>query len=164
VTADAAFDRIVRTYGEALARVAWGYVHDVADHQDLMQDILVAIWRALPRLRNAASERTFVFRVAHNRGCTFVAQRRPHDPLFDDAPIVDSRAGVEEALDAASQRDRLYAAVRTLPASQRQAVMLCLEGLTIGEIAESQGTTENNVSVRLNRARQRLRELLRGAE
>ena len=38
-----AFDRIVRTYGEALSRVAWGYVDGAADHDDLLQDILVAI-------------------------------------------------------------------------------------------------------------------------
>ena len=129
---DARFEHIVRTHGESLARVAWGYVQNAADHDDLMQDILVAIWQALPRFRAESSERTFVFRVAHNRGCTFAARRR----------------------------ERLLAAVRTLPEAQRQAVLLRLEGFELSEIAALQGASENNVSVRLTRARERLRELL----
>jgi RNA polymerase sigma-70 factor (ECF subfamily) len=55
------------------------------------------------------------------------------------------------------------AAVRQLPPSQRQVVMLYLEGLVNLEIAEVLGVTANNVGVRLARARQLLRELL-GAE
>ena len=154
------FDQIVRTYGESLARVAWGYVDSAADHDDLMQDILVAIWQALPRFRAESSTRTFVFRIAHNRGCTFVARRRDHLPLAREAPIVDPRPGPDESFDEGRRRERLVAAIRTLPESQRQAVMLRLEGLELSEIAALQGTSENTVSVRLTRARDRLRDLL----
>src|SRR5689334_9055368 len=113
---DDVFDRILRAYGEALARVAWGYVDSAADHDDLMQDILVAIWRALPRFRGASSERTFVFRIAHNRGCSFVGrQRRDHAPLSADAPIADPRPGPEETFDQGRRWAQLAQAVRTLP-------------------------------------------------
>jgi RNA polymerase sigma-70 factor (ECF subfamily) len=47
-----------------------------------------------------------------------------------------------------------------LPPAQRDTVMLRLEGCAVPEIAEVLNVTENNVSVRLNRARDRLRELL----
>jgi RNA polymerase sigma factor (sigma-70 family) len=47
-----------------------------------------------------------------------------------------------------------------LPESQRNAVLLRLEGFSIGEIAALQGTSEANVSVRLTRGRDKLRELL----
>src|SRR6476646_10719498 len=161
---DVAFDRIVRTYGEVLSRVVWGYVDGAADHDDLTQDILVAIWQALPRFRGDASERTFVFRIAHNRGCTFVTRRRHHEPLNDNAPIADPRPGPDEALDDAHRREWLARAVRTLPEAQRQAVLLRLEGFSLGEIAALQATSEANVSVRLTRGRDRLRELLGGSE
>jgi RNA polymerase sigma-70 factor (ECF subfamily) len=58
----------------------------------------------------------------------------------------------------------LVAAVRELPETLRQTVMLRLEGLSPGEIAALQGDTENNVAVRLTRARARLRELLGGED
>lgn len=160
MTVDREFDRVARTFGEALSRVAWGYVGSVADHDDLMQDILVAIWRALPRFRGESSERTFVFRIAHNRASTFVTRRREHEPLADAASFPDPRPGPDELLDRAQRRARLVAAVRTLPEAQRQVVLLRLEGFSVGEIAALQGASENNVSVRLTRARDRLSELL----
>ena len=159
---DVPFDRIVRTYGEALSRVAWGYVDGAADHDDLMQDILVAIWQALPRFRGDSSERTFVFRIAHNRGCSFITRRRHDEPLNASTPIADPRPGADEMLDDAGRRERLTRAVRTLPEAQRQAVLLRLEGFSLGEIAALQATSEANVSVRLTRGRDRLRELLGG--
>lgn len=161
---DAAFDRIVRTHGEALSRFAWGYVESAADHDDLMQDVLIAIWQALPRFRGASSERTFVFRIAHNRGCSFVGGRREHDPLPTDAPIADPHPSPDEALDEARRREQLARAVRRLPDTQRQAVLLRLEGFSLSEIAALQATSEANVSVRLTRGRDRLRELLGGID
>lgn len=150
----------MKAYGEALVRLAWVYVDNAADHDDLLQDILVALWRALPRFRAEASERTFVLRVAHNRGITFASRRRIHDSLEDHAGIADSRPGPDEELDRASRQARLIAAVRTLPPVLREAVMLRLEGCSVPEIAAVLNVTENNVSVRLSRARGRLRELL----
>jgi RNA polymerase sigma factor (sigma-70 family) len=155
-----AFEHIVHAYGDALARLAWGYTDNVPDRDDLLQDILVAIWRALPRFRGESSERTFVLRVAHNRGVTFVSRRRVHEPLDAHLGIPDPRPGPAEQVDRAAQHARLIAAVRTLPPALRETVMLRLEGCSIPEIAAVLNVTDNNVSVRLNRARDRLRALL----
>jgi RNA polymerase sigma-70 factor (ECF subfamily) len=160
------FDAIVRAHGDALSRLAWGYTDTAADHDDLLQDILVAIWRALPSFRGESSARTFVFRIARNRGVTFVARRRTHEALDRDAAIAaiaDPTPGPDEALDRAGELARIAAAVRTLPPTQREAVLLRLEGCSIQEIAAVQNVSENNVSVRLARARERLRELLGGS-
>ena len=159
VTNDQRFEMIVREHGAALSRLAWGYASTRADHEDLLQDILVAIWEALPLFRGEASERTFVFRVAHNRAFTSATRRRAAEPLLEDAladpaPLPDAQA------DARQRHELLMRAIRTLPGLQREAVMLRLEGWSAQEIAELQGTNENNVNVRLARARARLRELL----
>jgi len=160
VTDQVSFERVVREYGPAIDRLAWGYVDDAADHDDLVQDVLVALWRALPAFRGEASERTFVFRVAHNRAFTFALRRRRQAPLAADERTPDPRPGPEAQLDAAQRRDRLLAAIRRLGDAHRQAVMLHLEGFAVPEIAQLQGTSENNVAVRLTRARQRLRALM----
>jgi DNA-directed RNA polymerase specialized sigma24 family protein len=44
----ARFDRVVREFGSRLSRLAASYVDEPADRDDLFQDILVAVWRALP--------------------------------------------------------------------------------------------------------------------
>ena len=154
-------ERIVGAHADALSRMAWGYVTNAADHDDLLQEMLIAVWRALPRFRGDASERTYIYRIAHNRGTTFANRRAAHEPLAEHDAIADSRPGPDEQLDAAGQRARLVAAVRQLPPVQRQVVMLRLEGFSIAEIAAMQDVTENNVSVRLARSRERLRQLLR---
>lgn len=153
--------QVLREHGDLLGRVAWGYVDNAHDHQDLMQEILMAVWRALPRFRGESSERTFLLRVAHNRGITFSLRRRRFaevpaqtEQLLDPAPLAEARL-IEE-----QRRERLFAAVRRLPVAQREAVMLYLEGLSHREIARLQGTSEGNVGVRLTRARQALRALL----
>jgi len=157
-------DEVIRAHGDALERVAWGYVDNAPDRDDLMQEILLALWRALPRFRGESSLRTFMLRVAHNRAITFVTRRRRFEGLPDDGRLPDPAPLAEERLIEEQHRDQLFRAIRRLPEAQRQAVMLQLEGLSQREIAELQETSEDNVGVRLTRARKALRALLAGEE
>lgn len=158
--ADVLLERIIREHGTLLDRVAWGYADNSHDLQDLMQEILMALWRALPAFRGEASERTFVLRIAHNRGISFSMARRRFSPLSAAEQVSDPAPLAEERVIAEQRRDRLFEAIRRLPELQRQAVMLHLEGLPQREVAEIQGTTETNVGVRLTRARKALRAML----
>lgn len=99
-----------------------------------------------------------MFRIAHNRGLTFRGRRRDGAPL--DEAIRDRSPGPDTLLTAALRRERLLAAVRRLPESQRQVVTMSLEGMAAAEIAEVLGVTPNSVAIRLTRARQALRTLL----
>lgn len=156
--ADGAFQRVFEEHAPAISRMVWGYVDNAADHDDLFQEILLAIWRALPGFRGESSVWTFVFRVARNRALSFVGKRHPEDPLPHDA--TDPRPGPDAEYEALATRERLCTAIRRLPEPQRLAVLLHFEGASAREIAVVQGTTENNVAVRLTRARQALRALL----
>lgn len=157
---DAALERVIREHGKLLDRVAWGYSDNAHDLEDLMQEILVALWRALPRFHGDSSERTFVLRIAHNRGISFSMARRRFVPLPDVEQLFDPAPLAEERVISEQRRDRLFQAIRRLPELRRQAVMLHLEGLSQREIAQVQGTSETNVGVRLTRARKALRILM----
>lgn len=152
------FDRVFETHAPAISRLAWGYVDNQADHDDLLQEILLAIWQALPRFRGESSMWTFVFRVARNRALSFVGRRRYEESL--SPATVDPRPGPDAEYEARVTQHRLRAAIRQLPETQRHAVLLHLEGASAREIAEVQGTTENNAAVRLTRARHALRAIL----
>src|ERR1700758_21180 len=86
---DAALDRVVRDHGAVLERVVWGYVDNASDRDDLMQEILLALWRALPRFRGEASLRTFLLQGAHNRAITFASRRRRFDNLPEESLLPD---------------------------------------------------------------------------
>lgn len=162
---DQLFQQLVSDHGAGVARVAGSYARNGAERDDLLQDIWLAVWRALPSFRGDASLKTFVFRIAHNRSVTSLARRRPDGAAAEEMEqLVDSSPGPAQRL--ASQRDseRLLAAVQRLPLGLRQTLTLRLEGLSYAEISEVLGISESNVAVRLNRARQRLSDRLGGRD
>jgi RNA polymerase sigma factor (sigma-70 family) len=163
-TPEERFSRILREYGPALSRLAFGYERVAGVREELMQEIALAIWQALPHFRGECSERTFVYRIGHNRGLTHACRRRPeHEPL-DDVPQglepVDRKLRPDDEIARIQERGRLKSAIQGLPLAYRQVVMLMLEELSHAEIAEVLGLTESNVAVRMNRARKALKDAL----
>lgn len=159
---DARYLRLVANHDRAIRRLAASYEREPARQQDLVQDIWLALWQALPGSRGACSDRTFVFRIAHNRGVTHIRHwsRRRMEVLDESAPLADPSLDPEHAATNRQRRERLQAAVRHLPLGLRQVTVLMLEGLSHREMAEVIGISENNVAVRLTRARAALaREL-----
>lgn len=156
----------MREYGPIWARLAAGYEKANAAREELVQEIALAVWQALPHFRGECSERTFIYRIAHNRGLTHAYRRQAANYSLDELPQslepVDPRPLPEEQVARTSQRDQLRSAIQRLPLVYRQAVMLMLEDLSHAEIAEVLGLSEGNVSVRLNRARKALKAMLGG--
>ena len=157
---DQRLDRLLVAHGSALHRLAGSYVGATPDRDDLVQDIVVAIWRALPRFRGECSERTFLFRIAHNRAIAYVTRRQLPVDAVEEVDVEDGRPNPEETLSAEQQGRRLLDAVQALPLNHRQVVTLTLEGLSYSEIADILGISETNVGARLTRARQMLRARL----
>lgn len=155
--------RLLTEHAGALARVAAGYCRRRADQEDLLQDLAVALLRAWPTFRHACSERTFVLRIAHNRGIEASLRRRAEAVRTDADAGDDHAAGgpdAEAALGAEQQRAALFEAIHALPLATRTVVLLALEDATQAEIAEVLGVSENAVAIRLTRARAALRGAL----
>jgi RNA polymerase sigma-70 factor (ECF subfamily) len=124
----------------------------------------LAIWGALPGFRGECSERTFFFRIAHNRALAHVARRRLPVAESETLPEVeDATPDPEKTLSGEQQGQLLMAAIRRLPVAHAQVVTLMLEGMTYQEIADVLGISETNVGARLTRGREMLRRLLRNA-
>jgi RNA polymerase sigma factor (sigma-70 family) len=162
------FERILDEHGAAISRLAYSYESVAGIRDELMQEIALAVWQALPHFRGECSERTFVFRIAHNRGLTHVGRRRPPPQSLDDLEEadepVDPRPHPDEQLAQMNQRERLASAVQSLPVAHKQMIVLMLEGLSHAEIGEVLGITENNVAVRLTRARKALKVAMGGTQ
>jgi RNA polymerase sigma-70 factor (ECF subfamily) len=158
MTTQQLFDQIAREHHAMIKRIASSHEAQAPLLEDLMQDIYFAIWRALPSFRGDCSLRTFVARIATNRGVTHVA-RAVKSPasieLYDDIPAPGDNP--ERQAIALDRGARLASAVRSLPLAYRQAAMLALEGLTPQEMAEVLGITTNAVAVRMSRAKALLR-------
>ena len=176
------FLRLMAEYRGALARLASAYLTEPADRDDLVQEIATAIWQAIPRFRGDASERTWLYRIAHNTAITTSARVRrrflTEAALDVDGPSraagVDDRvrrrfrteavlddgfstaAGVDDRLVHEQHRALLLARIRALPEGDRQVIVMHLEGLSHGEIGEVTGATPGAIATRLSRIRERL--------
>src|SRR5580704_17601760 len=129
------FDRLLAENGAAISRLAASFTNTAADRDDLVQEIALAIWRGLPHFRGECSERTFIFRIAHNRAVTHVTRRRPQ-ATAEAIDVPDPALNPEADLAREQQGESLRRAVRALPLLYRQVVTLTLEGMDYGEIAE----------------------------
>lgn len=156
------FEHVLAEFGPALARLARIYEHEPSRAEDLLQDICLAVWKALPRHREEASLRTFVFRIAHNRGLThgWRESKRSTLPLQAAIEASDPRPSAEDRADQRQRREVLLRALRELPLSLRQPVSLKLEGLSAPEIGEILEVSPGAVRVRLHRAQKQLAERL----
>lgn len=138
-----------------LHHVANGFAEG-ADRHDLMQELMLAVWRAIPGYRADAQASTFIYRVAHNTALTWRRTQKNYRERIDRlgaqadiGPMADSRRE-HEAL------EHIYAAIRRLPPLDRSLILLHLDGLDYAGIAAIHGLTESNVGARLTRLRQKL--------
>ncbi len=154
------FRTIVDEHRGLVARIASSYEarSDLVD--ELVQDVFLALWRAIESFRGDASVRTFVARIAHNVCASHVrkAVRRKTVPLEDDhldhVPSAETEAG------ELSRRLRLLKAIRSLPLPDRQLITLHLEGFSNREIADTLELSEGNAAVRLTRLRAKLTNMM----
>jgi RNA polymerase sigma-70 factor (ECF subfamily) len=141
------FSDALRDFGPALWRLSRGYEHDPEKRRDLHQEMLVAVWRALPSFEGRSALKTFVLRVAHNTACAHVARnkRTSVEHLVSLEQVDESSP--ETRLDV----ERLAELVRSLAPLDRQLILLHLEGLEPSEIADVTGLTKTNVTTKVHR-------------
>lgn len=134
-----------------------------ADQHDLLQEMILALWKARPRFRAESAAGTFIHRVAHNAALTWrrgEARRRLRGVAIE-AELLKREAGSDPQ---AALLERLYAAIRQLPPIDRSLILMSLDGLPYGEIARLHGLSETNVGARLTRIRQRVASLVEEAD
>jgi len=160
----ALFQALLDDHGAALRRLCGGYERNEASRHDLEQEILLNLWRALPRYRGDAALRTWMYRIAHN-----VASRHIHKEVRAPIPSGnDQRAklqpasglGPDEAVVQADARARLHDCIHQLRPVDRQIMLLFLEDLPQKEIGEITGLSQANVSTRVHRIKGELTRML----
>jgi len=145
-----------------LSRIVSSYEADPALQQELMQDVSLALWQALPKFKGTGSLKGFIAKVAQNRCITHVgkAVRQPRQTVLDEN-LVAGGEGLEDSIYRGQQRSHLLQAVRALPLPLRQVTTLALEGFSHKEIGEALNISENNAMVRFSRAKAALKKSLK---
>lgn len=157
------FERWLADHAAVLHHVANGFA-DGADRHDLMQELLLALWKAAPAYRQDAKVSTFIYRVAHNAALTWKRTQRNYRSRIEQFETLSQVMTPDEGTLAAREREtleHLYAHIRQLPPVDRSLILLHLDGVSYAEMAQIHGLSESNVGVRLNRLKQRLSDSMK---
>ena len=164
----ARFLGIIEQYQPALWRLVNSYEADPGLREDLFQEIALGVWQSLPRFRGDSSERTWLYRIAHNIAISTLESRRRRDtrelPMPDSVERVGRWSDPDRVLVVEERREAMLAAIQELAPVDKQIIVLHLEGLSYQEIEEVSGFSESAIASRLSRIRDRLTDVIRKQE
>ena len=154
---DERYARVSAGFAGALERLARSYEADPELRLDLLQDIHFALWRSFALFDEQCSERTWIYRVAHNVATSHMLKRRRLRPerlaTLEDLAELPDLAGATPESEAGERQaiGRLMALVHALAPADRQVVLLYLEGLDAAAIGEVCGLTPGAVAMKIHR-------------
>lgn len=152
--AETEVSRILDTYGTGLLRFAYSYIHNLADAQEILQDVLLRYLQKKPDFSSEEACRAWLFQVTAN-----LSKNRLRFNRLRQTASLDLLA--ERALVQSPDLSFIWHAVQSLPEKYRSVIHLYyMEGYTTVQIASILQQKETTVRSRLARARARLKELL----
>ena len=136
------------------------------DQDDLFQEILLQLWRSIPGFNSKCNESTWIYRVGLNTALIWrrekTRKREKQHILLD----LTQQSYIEQNCGDSSQNsqvlDQLYDAIRLLSKTDSSILLMHLDGLSYDEMSDVFGISKSNVGVRLNRAKKKLAQLLKG--
>jgi RNA polymerase sigma factor (sigma-70 family) len=155
------FTKLLTEHEAALRKVVLTYGVTHADREDLSQEILAQLWASFGTYDRSRPFSTWMYRVALNVAISHVratTRRRRVITEVDTSPLdtPDPRQTPNSDEEPTTLLQRLIAALDEL---DRALLLLHLEQRSYQEIADVLGLSASNVGTRLNRIRNRLREL-----
>ena len=127
--------------------------------EDLFQETVLNLWKSFPNFRGDSKVTTWIYRIALNTCINFNSQRSTHDRLLT-VPLTTEEVG---NLAADDDRDSLFQelheSIDRLNEKERQLILLWLEDMSYQTMADILGTTTNNIGVKLNHIRHKLRKM-----
>ena len=149
------FNRLVVQHRGLLFSVCHRYGRRGLDEDDLLQEVLVALWQRRDKLFSITigpRQTAWMWRVARSTCVDLLRRTPPSYPPPDNYDPEDNTAP--------PAHNELHELIALLPEPDRSIVRLHLEGYGYSEIAKQTGLTKSNVGVRLSRAKERLRKEL----
>lgn len=148
-------EEMLDTYGNSILRLAYSYLHNQSDAEEVLQDTLLQFLRTAPELESEAHRKAWLLTVAANLSKNRIRYNRVRDT---------DELNEELASEARDDLTFVWEAVKALPVRYREVIHLFYhEGYQTAEIASILRENEATVRSRLNRGRAKLREVLKEA-
>jgi|SRR5580700_660031 RNA polymerase sigma-70 factor (ECF subfamily) len=156
-----AFAGLVDRHRGILLKVAGAYCRDATDREDLIQEIVVQLWRAVRRFDGRSTFSTWMYRIAVNVAIAFCRSddRKRRNVVPAEASLLEGIAAPEPP----PEDDRLVCLrelIDRLEPLDRALMLFYLDDYSYGEIASMLGISETNVGTKIGRIKERFKRTL----
>ena len=155
------FINLINEHQGLIHKVCIMYESDRDARDDLFQEIVLQLWKSFATFRGEAKITTWMYRIALN---TAISRYRKQSRNVQTEDLHEVHLNISEQLSGSEVREehaeKLQRAIRKLTEIERAMIMMALEEVPYEEIAETIGITQNNVRVRMNRIREKLKKLM----
>ena len=151
------FEEIVKKNRGTIYTVCYMFSNDQDEVADMFQEVLINLWKSLPSFEGRCDVRSWIYRVSLNVCISLDHKKRRHKivPLTMDINPYEEM----ESNQNSRQMDMLRRRIAKLGQFDRAIILLWLENMSYEEIAAIMGITVKNVSVRLYRIKEELKNM-----
>ena len=150
----------IESHKGILYKVSKMYMDNHNDQQDLFQEIVCQLWKSYDSFRDESQFSTWMYRVAVNTAIVFLKkEKRKVDKYEIASENIKEDEGDSHIKE--SQLEHFYKAVQKLEKIDKAIIFYQLEGFSHKEIGDSLGISEGNARVKLNRAKEKLKEIIK---
>ena len=152
---DSLAERLLDTYGNSILRLAYSYLHNYSDAEDILQETLIRYLQNIPQITDTVHEKAWLLKVAVNLSKNQIGYNRLRntDELNDEL-IAEEREDLSF----------VWEAVKSLPEKYRETIHLYYyEGYSTGQMAVLLERKESSVRSDLKRGREKLKMILKEA-
>ena len=150
------FAKIVRENKTTIYTVCYMFSDDREEVEDLFQEVLIALWQGLDSFRGESALRSWIYRISLN---TCISADRKKRRRADSVRLDMNINLFADTDDDSRQAQMLRQRIGRLGVFDRAIILLWLENLSYEEIGAIVGITAKNVSVRLVRIREQLKNM-----
>lgn len=152
-------DKIEKHKG-IIFKISKMYMSERDDRDDLFQEITCQIWKAYPQFRGESEFSTWLYRIALNTAIIFLKSDKKRSFISNEN--FTSYKIIQDEYDYTKEEKlaQMYDAIRQLNPIDKAFIFYYLEDFSGKEIAEQMGISEGNVRVRMNRAKNKLKDIL----
>ena len=152
---EAEFARIIRENKGTIYTVCYMFSKDKEEVDDLFQEALIKLWQGVASFQGKSDLKTWIYKVTLN-SCISIDRKKKNrktQPLMEGIDLFDKNDADNR------QTDMLHARIQRLQPFDRAIVLLWLENMSYDEIAQIVGINVKNVSVRLFRIKEQLKQM-----
>jgi RNA polymerase sigma factor (sigma-70 family) len=152
------FLALIHDYQNIIYKICRLYRDNKEDQEDLFQEIVYQLWKSYPGFKRESKVSSWMYRIALNTAIAIYRKSKISVDYYQEFP---EHLHLSDEKTISENEERLFWALRKLKDSEKAVISLYLEDFNYREIAAITGLSESNVGVRLNRIKNKLKQILK---